>query len=207
MMQKLMLATSNPGKIAEMRELLAPWARRRGVALLTQRDWPGPLPEVAETGATFAENAWLKAAALASATGLAALADDSGLCVDALDGEPGLRSARWAGEEASDADRNALLLSRLSGVPEARRGASYACAVCLATPDGRKAEASGLCAGVILTEPRGASGFGYDPLFLLPGLGRTMAELTAPEKNTLSHRARALAALSERLPDDFPFPV
>jgi len=205
--KEVMLATTNPGKIKEMRALLAPWTRKCGVALLTPQDWPQALPEVAETGKTFAENARLKAAAVARATGMAALADDSGLCVEALGGAPGLHSARWAGGDASDAARNALLLSRLSGVPEAWRGAEYVCAVCLALPDGGKAEAAGVCTGRILEQPRGANGFGYDPLFLLPALGRTMAELTAAEKNAQSHRARALAALVECLLVQFPTSV
>ena len=128
-MQSLMLATTNAGKIAEFRFLLGQWERWRGVELLTPKDWPTPLPSVAETGTTFAENARLKAAALSAATGLPALADDSGLCVDALGGEPGLHSARWAGENASDADRNVRLLARLSGISAEERTARYVCVV------------------------------------------------------------------------------
>ena len=154
---------------------------------------------MAETGATFAENARLKAAALSKATGIPALADDSGLCVDALNGEPGLHSARWAGEDATDADRNARLLARLDGVAAERRTAQYVCVVSLAMPDGSSAEAEGACGGVILETPRGQGGFGYDPLFLLPEFGRTMAELTAAEKNRVSHRAKALEALERRI--------
>ena len=198
-LQKMMLATSNPGKVREFQALLGDWESLRGVLLLTPGGWPGPLPDVAETGETFAENARLKAAALSEATGLPALADDSGLCVDALGGEPGLYSARWAGVGASDADRNALLLSRLSTVSAEKRTARYVCAVSLALPDGRSAEASGSCDGRILETGRGANGFGYDPLFFLPEFGRTMAELTEAEKNRVSHRAAALAALEERL--------
>ena len=198
MITKLMLATTNPGKVAEFRTLLGQWHSLSGTKLLTPGDWPTALPSVEETGASFAENARLKAVALSAATGLPALADDSGLCVDALGGEPGLHSARWAGEDATDADRNALLLSRLAGVPADRRAAHYVCVASLAFPDGRSVEAEGICAGMILDAPRGASGFGYDPLFYLPELERTMAELTEAEKNRVSHRAGALAALADK---------
>ncbi len=198
-MQKLMLATTNPGKVAEFKRLLEQWERWRGVELVTLGDWPTPLPEVAETGATFAENARLKAVALASATGLPALADDSGLCVDALGGEPGLHSARWAGGGATDADRNARLLTRLDGVPDEGRTARYVCVVSLAGPDGASVEAEGRCEGRIAAGPAGAGGFGYDPVFWVPDYGRTVAALTAEEKDAISHRARALAALEERL--------
>ncbi len=194
-MQRLMLATTNPGKVKEFRTLLGQYKRFEGLTLLTPKDWPERLPEVEETGATFAENARLKAVALAQATGMTALADDSGLCVDALGGEPGLHSARWAGVGVSDADRNARLRARLLGVPAERRAARYVCVVSLAGPDGGSIEAEGTCEGAILEAPRGVSGFGYDPLFLVPEFGRTMAELTEEEKNRVSHRAMALQAL------------
>lgn len=194
-MPRLMLATGNPGKVAELRGILALHLDLGGVSLLTPRDWPTPLPEVAETGTTFAENARLKADALASATGLPALADDSGLCVDALGGAPGLHSARWAGPGASDADRNAKLLLALADMPPERRTARFVCAAALAVPGSDTVAADGFCEGIILQAPRGANGFGYDPLFLLPDMGRTMAELTADEKNRLSHRALALSRL------------
>ena len=196
---KLMLATTNAGKVAEFRFLLGQWERWRGVELLTPKGWPAPLPSVEETGTTFAENARLKAVALATATGLPALADDSGLCVDALGGEPGLHSARWAGDDATDADRNELLLARLSGVGVEERTAHYVCVVSLARPDGQSIEAEGTCRGLIGSEPRGVNGFGYDPLFFVPEFGRTVAELTASEKSKMSHRAAALAALEARL--------
>ncbi len=197
-MASLMLATTNLGKVREFKTLLGQYKSLANLMLLTPTDWPEPLPEVEETGATFAENARLKATALARATGLPALADDSGLCVDALDGEPGLHSARWAGADATDADRNARLLERLSEVPQERRTARYVCVVSLASPDGRSIESEGTCGGVILEEARGANGFGYDPLFFVPEFGRTMAELTDAEKNRGSHRARALEALLAR---------
>ena len=198
-MQKLILATTNPGKVVEFQFLLGQWERWQGVKLLTPKDWPGPLPSVNETGTTFAENARLKAVALSAATGLPALADDSGLCVDALGGEPGLHSARWAGSYATDADRNNLLLARLWDISAEKRTARYVCVVSLAWPDGNSMEAEGACAGWILDTPRGANGFGYDPLFFVPEFGRTAAELTAGEKGQISHRARALAALDARL--------
>lgn len=193
-----MLATTNPGKVREFRTLLRQYEGLAALTLLTPRDWPEPLLEVEETGTTFAENARLKAVALAQATGLPTLADDSGLCVDALGGEPGLHSARWAGADATDADRNARLLERLSEVPQERRTARYVCAVSLVGTDGGSIEAEGTCGGVILEEARGANGFGYDPLFFVSGFGRTMAELTDAEKNRVSHRARALEALLAR---------
>ena len=197
-MQKLMLATTNPGKVREFRTLLRQYDGLAALTLLTPRDWPEPLLEVEETGTTFAENARLKAVALAQATGLPTLADDSGLCVDALGGEPGLHSARWAGADATDAARNTRLLARLSRVTAERRTARYVCVVSLAAPNGRSVEAEGRCDGTILEAARGTSGFGYDPLFFVPEFGRTMAELTDAEKNRVSHRAKALAALFEQ---------
>lgn len=196
----LMLATGNLGKVAELSVLLALHPGLADVALLTPRDWPHPLTPVEETGATFEENALLKARALAGATGLPALADDSGLCVDALGGRPGLHSARWAGPDASDADRNLHLLSALAPFPDPRdRAARFVCAVAVVLPTGEEAIGRGECGGVILDAARGSGGFGYDPLFLLPDLGRTMAELTSDRKNARSHRARAVAGLAPRL--------
>ena len=199
-MLRLMLATGNPGKVREFRDILALHLDLVGVSLLTPRDWPIPLPDVAETGATFAENARLKAEALASATGLPSLADDSGLCVDALGGAPGLYSARWAGAGASDVDRNANLLLALADVPPKGRMARFVCTAALAAPGWETVMAEGVCAGIILDAPRGTNGFGYDPLFLLPDLDKTMAELAAEEKNRLSHRALAVSRLSSHFP-------
>lgn len=198
-MPTLMLATGSSGKVAELSALLALHPVLAGISLLTPRDWPHPLPDVEETGATFEENALLKARALAGATGLPALADDSGLCVDALGGAPGVYSARWAGPDADDARRNEKLLARLAGVPSPQRAARFICAVALALPDGAAHTAEGACEGEILEAPRGEGGFGYDPLFLLPDLGCTMAELTSDRKNARSHRARAVAGLALRL--------
>ncbi len=198
-MTKLFLATGNAGKVGEFRALLAQYLPETGLTLRTPRDWPEPLPEVEETGRTFAENARLKAVTLAAATNLPALADDSGLCVDALGGAPGIYSARWAGPNATDADRNVRLLAALAEVPGAARTARFACAVALALPDGTTWTAQGECAGVILRERRGGNGFGYDPLFLFPNLNRTMGELTDAEKNARSHRALAIARLAPTL--------
>lgn len=196
MATRLMLATGNPGKVVELRALLALHLDLSAITLLTPREWPYPLPEIEETGTTFTENACLKAIALAQATQMPALADDSGLCVDALDGAPGLHSARWAGPNASDAERNAKLLAALADMPLVQRTARFVCAAALAMPEGETFTAEGFCEGVILTNPRGENGFGYDPLFLLPNQNRTMAELTAKEKNVLSHRASALSRLA-----------
>lgn len=194
-----MLATSNPGKIAELRVLLGQHLDLSRMTLLTPREWPHPLPEVAETATTFAENACLKAVALARATQIPALADDSGLCVDALGGAPGLHSARWAGADATDAERNAKLLDATAGVPSEQRTARFVCAVAVAMPGGETVTAEGICEGMILNAPRGEKGFGYDPLFLLPDQNRTMAELTPGEKNILSHRAAAMFHLAPTL--------
>ena len=200
-MQKLMLASSNTGKVAELRFLLKKYLDLSQISLVTPRDWPTTLPEVEEDGTTFAENALLKARALANATGLIALADDSGLCVDALGGRPGLYSARWAGPNTTDAERNNFLLTEMRYVPVEKRQARFVCVVALASPDGQSATAEGICRGVILTEPVGDGGFGYDPLLLLPQFQRTMAQLTAEEKNDVSHRAVAISKIASRLPD------
>lgn len=185
-MRRLLIATTNPGKLVEFRELLG--------ALPVELVLPERDLQVAETGSNYAENAALKARAYAAASGLPALADDSGLEVDALGGAPGLFSARYSPlPGASDADRRAHLLANLRGLPRPWT-AHFHCTAALALPDGDLHLAEGQVFGEILPEERGSNGFGYDPLFLLPELGRTMAELTREEKNTLSHRARALLA-------------
>jgi XTP/dITP diphosphohydrolase len=189
---QLVLATQNPGKHREYEALLA--------GLLVRLVLPRELGldgEVPETGSTYAENARLKAVALAQATGLAALGDDSGLEVEALGGAPGLLSARYAGPGASDADRRRKLLHELRQVPPPRP-ARFVCVVAVAAPDGSggvtAVEFEGVCRGEIALEERGANGFGYDPVFYVPAYGRTMAELPEEVKNTLSHRARAVQA-------------
>ena len=185
-MIKLLVATNNPGKVREYEALL------KGLPLtLTYPAQEGIDIEVEETGSTFAENARLKATAYARASGLLTLADDSGLEVDALGGEPGTRSARYAGQGASDEDRYRLLLSKLEGVPWERRSARFRCVIALARPQGEVRTAEGTCEGVIAFEPKGEHGFGYDPVFYMQEHGRTMAELEPEIKNRISHRARA----------------
>jgi XTP/dITP diphosphohydrolase len=157
------------------------------------------VPEVEETGATFAENAELKARAAAEWSGLWALADDSGLEVDALHGGPGVHSNRFAGPNTTEAQRNRRLLELLQDVPPSRRTARYRAVIAVAAPDGRVWLSEGACEGVILESPRGEGGFGYDPLFFFPQLDRTMAEISPEVKNRVSHRARALSAARELL--------
>jgi XTP/dITP diphosphohydrolase len=186
MPREIVVASKNPGKIREIRQICADLP----VAVV---ELPG-LPDVAEDGATFAENARKKAAAAARHAGRWALADDSGLEVDALGGAPGVHSARWSG--GGDEANNDKLLAELRDVPAPARTARYRAVVVVAAPDGRiVAEAEGACEGVIGFERRGSGGFGYDPLFVLPERGRTMAELAPEEKNALSHRGSALRAL------------
>jgi XTP/dITP diphosphohydrolase len=182
----LVLATGNAKKVVEVQGYL-PALEVRSLA-----DHPS-IAMPPEDGETFEENAAAKALHVARALGLPVLADDSGLEVDALGGAPGVRSARYA--EGSDRDRVVKLLGALEGVPPAARGARFVCALALATPDGRVERVRGTVEGSILAEARGEGGFGYDPVFLVGGGGRTMAELTLAEKNAISHRGRALAAM------------
>jgi XTP/dITP diphosphohydrolase len=193
---KAVLASGNAGKVREFAQLLA----ARDIEVIPQTAFGLTTP--AETGATFLDNALLKARHAAGATGLAALADDSGIEVDALGGRPGVWSARYAGEGASDADNLALLLRELADVPEPRRGARYRCVlVFLRQPaDPAPVVASGVWEGHILSAPRGTGGFGYDPIFQPAGLALAVAELPAQEKNRISHRAQALRALLAALP-------
>jgi len=185
--KKLLLATNNKGKVREYRELLV------GVPFeLVTMAQEGISTVVDEDGDTFEENARLKALTLARESSLATLADDSGLEVDALNGEPGCFSARYAGEGASDSDRVNFLLKKLDGVPEAARTARFRCVIAVATPDGRVETCSGECRGMITLKPGGAAGFGYDPVFYIPELGKTMAELSMEAKNRVSHRGRAV---------------
>lgn len=184
--RKLVVATRNPGKVREFRALLADLP----LELLPAEG----APEVQETGTTFAENAALKARAIARWAGCWALGEDSGIEVDALDGRPGVYSNRFAGENSTEGERNSRLLELLEGVPAERRTARYRAVVAIAAPDGRLWLLEGKCEGVLLTTPRGTGGFGYDPLFYLPERGCTMAELPLSEKNRISHRARAMHA-------------
>jgi XTP/dITP diphosphohydrolase len=194
-MSEVVLASGNPGKLAELRALLA----ERGLQVLPVRRFTDASPE--ETGASFLANALIKARHAAGVSGCAALADDSGLEVDFLDGAPGVHSARFAGPNAADADNNALLLRRLAGVPEELRGARFRCVlVYLRSPeDTDPLVCEGQWPGRILEQPRGDGGFGYDPLFLVPELGCSAAQLSAAEKNALSHRGQALRLLLARL--------
>ena len=189
---KFVLATHNPGKLKEMGAILA----RFGVEVVSPRDL-GITVDVEETGTTFAENAMLKAKAICAAAKLPAIADDSGLCVDALNGGPGVYSARYGGEGLDDKGRYMLLLNSMRGQPT--RAAHFACAIACAFPNGDELTAEGRCDGTIAFAPMGEGGFGYDPVFFVPELKKTFGQLTAEEKSAISHRGRALAAFVEKL--------
>ena len=194
--QPLLVATRNRGKLRELASLLSDVPMK-----LLSLDEAGVEGEIEETGATFEENAVLKATAYARSSGLTTLADDSGLEVDALGGEPGVRSARYAGPDADDAARVRRLLNKLREAPTGGRQARFRCAIAVASPNGSARTFVGECEGVIADAPRGRNGFGYDPAFLFPETGRTMAELSSEEKDAVSHRGmaarRAAAALRE----------
>ena len=183
---KLLVATNNKGKIREYQSLL------QGIPfeIVTPAD-VGISVDIDEAGVSFEENAGLKAVAAAKQSGLLSLADDSGIEVDALGGGPGVHSHRFAGEGASDADRINVLLSKLKDVPQKERTARFRCVIAIAKPGNKTGLFSGICRGVIIDTPRGNNGFGYDPIFFIPELHKTMAELTLEEKNRISHRARA----------------
>ena len=189
---KFVLATHNPGKLKEMADILS----GLGVEVVSPAEL-GIDVEVEETGSTFAENAMLKARAICDASGLPAIADDSGLCVDALNGGPGVYSARYGGEGLDDAARTRLLLENMRG--QTTRAAHFACAIACVFPGGDTLTAEGRCDGAIAFAPMGQGGFGYDPVFLVPELGKTFSQLTGAEKNEISHRGRALRAFSEKL--------
>lgn len=192
--RRLVLASHNLKKTGELRAILAPL----GFELLSLADFPGaPVPE--ENGATFEENAVIKARSAVAHTGVAAIADDSGLAVAALGGEPGVWSARYAGEDADDDANNRLLLKRLADVPPERRNAAFVSVVAVALPDGTVRTYRGEAEGVILAAPRGNAGFGYDPLFLSNDLGVTFAEADADAKNRISHRGRALSLFIQNM--------
>jgi len=184
----IVVATGNRGKLTELQSLLGPL----GVEIKSMKDFPD-LPEVVEDGSTFAENAAKKAVEVSRATGEIALADDSGLEVDHLGGAPGVYSARFAGEHKDDRANNEKLLALLEGVPPEKRTARFKCVVALAVPGDRIYTAEGACEGVIGTAPRGEEGFGYDPLFIIPELGKTFAQLDLDTKNSISHRGKAFA--------------
>ena len=195
-MKRVVIATRNRGKIRELQALL----EDLGVELVSVAEMEG-VPEVVEDGATFLENARKKAVEVARATGLPAIADDSGLEVDALQGRPGIYSARYAGQGASDRDNYMKLLKELEGVPEEKRTARFRCVMVAALPDGTFIWTDGTCEGLIAEEPKGSQGFGYDPVFYLPDRGRTMAEISKEEKNAISHRGKAMRRLKEKLKD------
>ncbi len=191
-----MLATANQHKLGELTRILA--AEHLDVDLAGLADFPGA-PDVAETGATFVANALLKARAIADFTGLPSVADDSGLCCDALNGMPGVLSARWSGRHGDDAANLRLVLGQLADVPDERRGAHFYCVAALVLPSGAETLSAGTLRGRLIREPRGANGFGYDPIFVPDGEQRTTAELTAQEKDAISHRGRAFRGLSEAI--------
>ena len=185
---KFVIATHNQHKLQELQRILAPL----GIEAIT-----ADLSEVEETGTTFAENAFLKAQSACRETGLPAVADDSGLEVEVLDGRPGVYSARYAGENATDAQRMEKLLGELEGVPAEKRGARFVSAVCCVFPDGERIQVEGECPGAIAFAPAGEDGFGYDPVFLCGE--KTFAQMTAAEKDAVSHRGKALEKFSQAL--------
>ena len=186
MITELILASGNKGKIAEFQHLL----EELNIQVQSMKEYP-QIGEIVEDGTTFAENALKKARAVCTATGKPALADDSGLMVDYLDGAPGIYSARFAGEGHDDTANNQKVLELLQGVPDKERGAQFFCAIAIVLPDGREFTAEGICRGILLHTLQGEGGFGYDPLFYVPQLGKTFAELSMEEKNEISHRGLA----------------
>jgi XTP/dITP diphosphohydrolase len=196
---RVLLATRNPGKIVELRRILAePPGFGDQLEILGLDDVPA-YAQAPETGATFEENALAKAREAAAASGLPSLADDSGLSVDALGGMPGVLSARWAGRHGDDLANLQLVLGQLADVPDGRRGAAFVCAAALVMPDGAETVTRGEWRGELVRAPRGTNGFGYDPIFVPAGERRTSAELTPAEKDAASHRGRAFRALRPAL--------
>lgn len=195
-MTRLLIATSNPHKVKEIQQILG--TGEFEVFGLER------FPDVAmpdETGATFSENARLKAVPTAQHTGEITLADDSGICVDALGGEPGIHSNRFLGDDTTPEERNTAILRMLGSRPDEERRARFVCAVCIALPNGDTLDALETCEGVITTAPAGDGGFGYDPIFFVPSLGKTLAEVPGRVKNTLSHRGKATRAAAKKLVD------
>jgi XTP/dITP diphosphohydrolase len=189
-MKEVIIATKNPGKAREFEYIFA----SRGIEVRTLLDFP-EIPDVDETGSTFEENAILKAEAVSQALGKMVIGDDSGLMVDALEGRPGIYSARYAGEQKNDQNNTDKVLSELKGLPDEKRSARFYCALAVAVPGQETITVSGTCEGRILEEQRGTNGFGYDPVFYVPEKGLAMAELSSDEKNKISHRANALKKL------------
>ena len=190
---KFIIATNNQKKLKELERILNPL----GINAVSAKEEGISLDDVEETGTTFAENAYLKAEAAFKKTGLPSVADDSGLCVDVLDGRPGIYSARYAGENATDEDKNNKLLAELNDVPEKDRTAHFTCAICCILPSGEKIEVEGVCEGSIAFEPHGNGGFGYDPIFKYGD--KSYADLSSDEKDAVSHRGQALRKLKAEL--------
>jgi len=193
--RRIVLATRNPHKVGELRAILGDLIGELDLEIVGMDEFPD-VADVVETGVTFAENATLKAVAAAEATGLPALADDSGLAVAVLGGSPGVYSARWAGTHGQDRANLELLLAQLADVPDEHRSAAFVCAAALAMPDGRVVVREGRMPGMLAREPRGDNGFGYDPILVVDGDLRTAAELNPEEKNVISHRGKAFRALA-----------
>jgi XTP/dITP diphosphohydrolase len=193
---RLVLATANRSKLTELARILAD--EHADVMLASLAEFPGA-PDVAETGATFAENALLKARAIAAFTGLPTVADDSGLCVDALNGMPGVLSARWSGRHGDDVANLYLVLAQVADVPDERRGARFTCAAALVVPGDAVHVREGVVTGHLIREPRGLNGFGYDPIFMADGYEVTTAEMDPADKDKISHRGRALRALAPEI--------
>lgn len=198
---RLVLASRNTHKIIEMRRILEELGL--DIELVGTDEYPD-LPDVDETGSTFAANAMLKAREVCAYTGLPAVGDDSGLAVDALNGMPGIYSARWAGTHGQDQVNLDLLIAQLAHVPATRRGAAFHCAVAIATPEGDERIVEGIVEGSLIGEPRGGNGFGYDPIFVPTGWEITTAQMSDAEKDAISHRGRALRALAPVLVELFP---
>ncbi len=194
MTARVVLATRNVGKIAELRRILASY----DVELVGLDAYP-ELADVVEDGESFTDNARLKARVVAQQTGLVAVADDSGLTVDSLNGMPGILSARWSGRHGDDAANLALVLAQIADLPDSRRGAAFVCAAAAVAPDDREVVVEEAVVGTLLREPRGSNGFGYDPIFVPAGETRTTAEMSAAEKDAISHRGKAFRALASRL--------
>jgi XTP/dITP diphosphohydrolase len=193
----VVLASRNRHKVVEVGRILA--ERAPGLTVVGLDDVAPQLPDIPETGTTFAENALIKARAVAAATGRPAVSDDSGICVDALNGMPGIRSARWAGGHGDDAANLALLLAQLDDLPDDRRGAQFVCVAAYVEPGGGELVAEGVLAGSLARAPRGTNGFGYDPVFVPTGEDRTTAEMSPDEKDAISHRGRAFRLLADQL--------
>jgi XTP/dITP diphosphohydrolase len=192
---RLAIATMNPHKLRELTRICRDWP----VEWLTVENHPGPWPDVEEPHDTYLDNALEKARAVSRALGMPAVADDSGIEVDGLDGAPGPRSARYAGKDATDAENLEKLLVAVERFPRQHRTARYRCVAAIAWPDGSELHAEGMCEGLLVGEPRGTGGFGYDPAFVPEGGTRTMAELADEDKDRISHRGKAFRALADRL--------